>query len=97
MSYLPVPTHNPSATSLKTIAAAAVVLVLASSPVFAQAAMQEPGAFSFYHPYLDVLNGGAPTPAARLILEPPAVIRAYAARESGIYSARAQRRRSYRR
>ena len=97
MSHLSAPTHNPSATSLKTIAAAAVALVLASSPVFAQAAIQEPGAFSFYHPNLDVLNGGAPTPAARLILDPPAVMRAYAPRESGIRSAGAQRLRSYRR
>ena len=62
MSHLSAPTHNPSATSRKTIAAAAVALVMASSPVFAQAAVQEPGAFSFYHPYLDVLNAGAPTP-----------------------------------
>jgi hypothetical protein len=96
MSHLSAPTHNPSATSLKTIAAAAVALVLAGSPAFAQAAVQEPGAFSFYHPYLDVLNGGAPTPAARLILE-PSVLQAYAARESGIRSARAQRHRSYKR
>jgi hypothetical protein len=28
-------------------------------------AIQEPGAFAFYYPDLDVLNGGAPTPAAR--------------------------------
>ena len=31
-----------------------------------RAAIQEPGAFAFYYPNLDVLNGGAPTPAARL-------------------------------
>jgi hypothetical protein len=34
------------------------------APVFAQAAIQEPGAFAFYHPDADVLNGGQPTPAA---------------------------------
>jgi len=28
-------------------------------------AISEPGAFAFYYPNLDVLNGGAPTPAAR--------------------------------
>jgi len=28
-----------------------------------RAAIQEPGAFAFYYPNLDVLNGGAPTPA----------------------------------
>jgi hypothetical protein len=32
--------------------------------VFAQAAIQEPGLFAFYHPNLDVLNSGALTPAA---------------------------------
>lgn len=53
-------------TTLKTLAAAAVLAALTSTPVFAQAAIQEPGLFAFYHPNLDVLNGGAPTPAARL-------------------------------
>jgi len=53
-------------TSLKTIAVAAAVLsALTATPVFAQAAIQEPGAFAFFYPNLDVLNGGAPTPAAR--------------------------------
>ena len=52
-------------TSLKTIAVAAVLSALTATPVFAQAAIQEPGLFAFYHPNLDVLNGGAPTPAAR--------------------------------
>jgi hypothetical protein len=89
--------HKSTPTSLKTVAAAAALLTLAASPVFAQAAIQEPGMFAFYHPYLDVLNGGAPTPAARLSLEPPSAMQAYAARESGIGYARAQRHRSYRR
>ena len=31
-----------------------------------RAAIQEPGLFAFYYPNLDVLNGGDPTPAARL-------------------------------
>jgi len=48
-------------TSLKTIAAAALLSTLAISPVSAQAAISEPGEFSFYHPDRDVLNGGAPT------------------------------------
>ena len=30
-----------------------------------RAAIQEPGAFAFYYPNLDVLNGGEPTPAAK--------------------------------
>jgi hypothetical protein len=47
-------------TSLKTIAVAALLSTLAISPVFAQAAISEPGAFSFYHPDRDVLNGGKP-------------------------------------
>jgi hypothetical protein len=47
------------------IAAVAVALsALAAGPAFPQAAIQEPGAFEFYHPNDDVLNGGAPTPAA---------------------------------
>jgi hypothetical protein len=53
-------------TSFKTIAVAAAVLsALTATPVFAQAAIQEPGAFAFFYPDLDVLKGGAPTPAAR--------------------------------
>jgi hypothetical protein len=75
-------------TTFKTIAAAALLSVFAATPVFAQAAIQEPGLFAFYHPYLDVLNGGAPTPAARLAAEPPASMQAYAARESGTIAAR---------
>jgi hypothetical protein len=52
-------------TTLKTIAAAAALAALTATPVFAQAAIQEPGLFAFYHPNLDVLNDGALTPAAR--------------------------------
>ena len=63
-----------------TVIAAALLSAITATPVFAQAAIQEPGAFSFYYPNLDVLNGGAPTPAARLS---PAEMQAYAARESG--------------
>jgi hypothetical protein len=47
------------------IAAVAVALsALAAGPAFSQAAIQEPGAFEFYHPDEDVLNAGAPVPAA---------------------------------
>jgi hypothetical protein len=94
MSRRPAPSHKSTVTSLKTVAAAVVLLALTATPVFAQAAIQEPGAFAFYYPYLDVLNGGAPTPAAKLSLEPPAAMQVYAAKESGIGSARAQRHRS---
>jgi hypothetical protein len=81
--------------SLKTIAAAALLSAITATPVFAQAAIQEPGAFAFYHPDLDVLHGGAPTPAARLASEPPAAMQAYAARESGIGTSYARHYRSY--
>jgi hypothetical protein len=97
MSYLSAPSHKLTVASLKTLAAAVVLSVLVATPVLAQAAIQEPGALAFYHPYLDVLNGGAPTPAAKLALEPPAAMQNYAARESGIGSARAQRHQFYRR
>jgi hypothetical protein len=36
-------------------------------------AIQEPGLFAFYYPNLDVLNGGAPTPAARMSRNWPAL------------------------
>ena len=37
--------------------AAAILLTAVATPVFAQAAIQEPGAYSFYHPNADVLAG----------------------------------------
>jgi hypothetical protein len=49
-----------------------------------RAAIQEPGAFSFYYPNLDVLNGGAPTPAARLSSDWPALKGACASAGGGI-------------
>jgi hypothetical protein len=74
--------------SLKTVAAAVVLSAPAATPVLAHAAIQEPGALAFYYPYRDVLNGGGPTPAAKLASEPPAAMQAYVARESGIGAAR---------
>jgi hypothetical protein len=59
--------------SFKTLAAAVLLSATAATPAFAQAAIQEPGLFSFYYPNLDVLNGGAPTPAARLSPDWPAL------------------------
>jgi hypothetical protein len=70
-------------TSIRTITAAVLLSMMMATPMFAQAAIQEPGLFSFYYPNLDVLNGGAPTPAARLASEPPSAMQAYAARENG--------------
>jgi hypothetical protein len=37
--------------------AAALLMTAIATPVFAQAAIQEPGAYSFYHPNADVLAG----------------------------------------
>ena len=53
-------------TTFKILGAAAVLSMMMATPLFAQAAIQEPGAFAFYHPNADVLNGGRPTPAAAL-------------------------------
>jgi BA14K-like protein len=47
----------------KILSAAAIISMMIATPVFAQAAMQEPGAFAFYHPNGDVLNAGRPVPA----------------------------------
>jgi len=51
-------------TRFKTLGAAAILSLMFATPVFAQAAIQEPGMFAFYYPNNDVLNGGRPTPAA---------------------------------
>ena len=71
-------------TSFKTIVAAALLSTLAVSPVFAQAAISEPGEFSFYHPDRDVLNGGAPIWGSRPTIEPYSASEAYAAVPGGI-------------
>ena len=69
--------------SIKTIAVAGLLSMMAAAPAFAQEAIQEPGAFAFYYPNLDVLNGGAPTPAYRMEGMPPSVMQSYNERESG--------------
>ena len=71
-------------TSIKTIAVAGLLSMLAAAPAFAQEAIQEPGAFAFNYPNLDVLNGGALTPAYRMEGMPPSVMQAYNERESGM-------------
>jgi hypothetical protein len=53
-------------TRFKFFSTAAILPLIFATPVFAQAAIQEPGAFAFYYPNYDVLNGGQPTPAARM-------------------------------
>jgi hypothetical protein len=71
-------------TSVKTIAVAALLSMMAAAPALAQEAIQEPGAFAFYYPNLDVLNGGASTPAYRMEGMPPSVMQNYNERESGL-------------
>jgi hypothetical protein len=51
-------------TRFRIFSTAAVLSLMFATPIFAQAAIQEPGAFAFYYPNNDVLNGGRPTPAA---------------------------------
>ena len=58
-----------------------------ATPVFAQAAIQEPGAFAFYYPNNDVLNGGRPTPAAGMHARTPVLFGS-----GGAYGAYATRR-----
>jgi hypothetical protein len=50
-------------TSFKLIGSALVLAAFVAAPVSAQQAVQEPGAYAFYHPNADVLNAGAPAPA----------------------------------
>ena len=69
--------------SIKTIAVAGLLSLMVAAPAFAQEAIQEPGAFAFYHPNLDVLNGGAPTPAYRMEGMPPSVMQSHD-RKSGM-------------
>ena len=71
-------------TSIKTIAVAALLSMMAAAPALAQEAIQEPGSFAFFYPNLDVLNGGAPTPAYRLEGQPPSVMQAYNERDAGM-------------
>ncbi|SDT50344.1 BA14K family protein [Bradyrhizobium canariense] len=56
-------------TKFKILSAAAILSLTFVTPVFAQAAIQEPGSFAFYYPNNDILNGGRPTPAARMDAE----------------------------
>jgi hypothetical protein len=80
----PIVTGEATMVSFKTLAAVVLLSATAAPPAFAQAAIQEPGLFSFYYPNLDVLNGGAPTPAARLSRDWPALRGACAAIGAGI-------------
>jgi hypothetical protein len=47
---------------LRIIGAVALLLMVSGEfPALAQAAVQEPGAYAFYHPNADVLNAGRPS------------------------------------
>jgi hypothetical protein len=46
---------------LAVVATALLAVFGGGQPVFAQAAISEPGAYAFYHPDADVLNAGRPT------------------------------------
>jgi hypothetical protein len=59
-------TEKKAMTRFKILGAAAMLSLTFATPVFAQAAIQEPGLYAFYYPNNDVLNGGRPTPAAGL-------------------------------
>jgi hypothetical protein len=58
-------------TNFKLLGVAAILSTVIATPVFAQAAISEPGAFQAMYPDRDVLNGGAPTPASRMGSERP--------------------------
>ena len=47
-------------TMLRILGAVALLTITGELPAFAQAAIQEPGAYAFYHPNADVLNAGRP-------------------------------------
>ena len=72
-------------TRFKILSAAAVLSLMFVTPVFAQAAIQEPGAFAFYYPNNDVLNGGVPTQAAGMDVKTPFIYGSnpYLATENG--------------
>jgi hypothetical protein len=82
----------------KVLGAAAILSLMFATPVFAQAAIQEPGAFAFFYPNNDVLNGGRPTPAAGADAKMPLVFGSnpYVAMNEGVDGTScAQRYRSY--
>src|ERR1700742_5105393 len=79
-------------TSLKILAAAALISAVTATPVFAQAAISEPGAFAFYHPNADVLNGGARFPQA----VPSAPDQSYAAAPDVVVPGHVQHHRAHR-
>jgi hypothetical protein len=84
-------------TRFKILGAAAMLSLTFATPVFAQAAIQEPGLYAFYHPNNDVLNGGRPTPAAGMDAKMPVIFGSnpYMAMHSADDVSCAERYRSY--
>jgi len=58
-------------TSFKLFGATLVLSTIAIAPVSAQQVIDEPGAYSFYHPNADVLNGGRPITGAAVSAPSP--------------------------
>jgi hypothetical protein len=58
--------------SFKLFGAALILSAAMATPVFAQAAISEPGAYAFYHPNGDVLHAGSPSPASDALAMIPA-------------------------
>jgi hypothetical protein len=82
---------------LKIFAAIAILSMMIATPVFAQAAVQEPGLYAFYHPDGDVLKANRPRePAGAMASVPSGGSNAYASMASSANaSSCAQRYRSY--
>ncbi len=58
--------------SITATSVGAALMLSMATPVFAQAAISEPGAYSFYHPDGDVLHTGVqPAPAANAFAMEP--------------------------
>jgi BA14K-like protein len=71
-------------TRLKIFAATAILSMMIATPVFAQAAVQEPGLYAFYHPDGDVLEANRrwPHKPAGAMASVPAGNDAYASMDS---------------
>lgn len=52
--------------NFRVIGVAVVLSVAFAGPVFAQAAIDEPGMYAFYHPNADVLHAGSGAPGGQL-------------------------------
>jgi len=52
--------------NFRVIGVAAVLSAAFAGPVFAQAAIDEPGMYSFYHPNGDVLHAGSAAPGGEV-------------------------------